>query len=157
MRRPDRRRLSRSRPESHPRGLWSNEFVPSYQCPDSHDYLEDRNYAPAGTALINSVEVKGLGPIGVSITGTRGSVGILGIIDNYAIGSLTGLPDSSATNWKGGNQNYCQQESGDQRAPDVWIRVDVEAILDPATAVDRRAKPSATWSDTIIDAKASRR
>jgi hypothetical protein len=89
-------------------GLWANEYVPAYQCPASHPYLYDHSYAPAGTHLLQGVGVLGLGPIGMSITGFKTkdvtiSDGVTGI---YMIGTDTGFPNSSATNWEIGTNSY---------------------------------------------------
>jgi hypothetical protein len=72
--------------------LWDSENVPAYRCPASHAYLYAHDYAPGGTSLPMGVEVAGLGPIGVSITGIKTSGG-------WAVGTLTGFPNSSATSW----------------------------------------------------------
>jgi hypothetical protein len=80
-------------------GLWDGENVPAYKCPPSHPYLIDQDYAPFGTALPAGVEVVGLGPIGVSISGVKTSGG-------WAIGTLTGFPNSSATSWSFGTNSY---------------------------------------------------
>jgi hypothetical protein len=61
-----------------------------------------QDYAPFGTSIPFGVEVQGLGPIGVSISGESGATGD----PNSAGGTLTGFSDSSATNWKGGTQSY---------------------------------------------------
>jgi RTX calcium-binding nonapeptide repeat (4 copies) len=90
-------------------GLWANEYVPAYQCPASHPYLEDQNYAPAGTALPQGVAVAGLGPIGVSITGTKTREGPPeqdGYIYEHTIATSTGFPNSSATNWETDTNSY---------------------------------------------------
>ena len=84
-------------------GFWANEFVPAYKCPTSHPYLYDKNYAPAGTALIKGVEVAGLGPIGVSITGFF-SVDLTTVF--RVTGIDTGTFNSSATNWTSGTNSY---------------------------------------------------
>ena len=78
-------------------GYWANEYVPAYKCPSDHAYLLSAFYAPAGTQLPRGVEVEGLGPIGVSISATspRPTSGSIGL----ATGTLTGYPNSSATNW----------------------------------------------------------
>jgi hypothetical protein len=81
-------------------GLWANEYVPAYECPTSHPWLLNRGYAPGGTALPNGVEVQGLGPIGVSITGVSTTT------DSYANGTATGFPNSSATSWRLGTNSY---------------------------------------------------
>jgi hypothetical protein len=88
------------------RGLWGNEHVPAYQCPPSHPYLLDRRYAPGGTSLPMGVGVNGSGDIGISITGIRWSQGIPLVLDGYAIGTQTGFPNSSATNWAFGARSY---------------------------------------------------
>ena len=72
--------------------LWDTENVPAYRCPASHAYLYAQGYAPFGTSLPDGVEVAGLGPIGVSITGIKTSGG-------WAVGTTTGVPNSSATSW----------------------------------------------------------
>jgi Ca2+-binding RTX toxin-like protein len=81
-------------------GLWTNEYVPAYKCPSTQPYLRAVDYAPAGTKLPRGVEVKGLGPIGVSITGVSTDPG------GRANGTLTGGTDSSATNWTTGTASY---------------------------------------------------
>ena len=89
-------------------GLWANEYVPAYQCPPSHPYLYDERYAPAGTSLPQGVGVLGLGPIGMSITGikTKRVTTSDGITSIYLIGTDTGFPNSSATNWGTGTNSY---------------------------------------------------
>jgi hypothetical protein len=84
--------------------LWSHEYVPAYRCNvDKHPYLLDQNYAPGGTTLPKGVEVIGLGPISVAITGIAvGSV----VGENYGIGTLTGFPNSSATSWSLSSNTY---------------------------------------------------
>jgi hypothetical protein len=75
----------------------------------SHPYLYDQSYAPAGTSLPRGVEVSGLGPIGVSITGktsTEGPPEQDGWIYDHATGTRTGFPDSSATNWELDTNSY---------------------------------------------------
>ncbi len=79
--------------------LWDSENVPAYKCPATHPYLYAHDYAPAGTSLPMGVEVSGLGPIGVSITGIKTSGG-------WAIGTLTGFPNSSATSWSINTNSY---------------------------------------------------
>jgi hypothetical protein len=91
----DERRLS---------DLWSHEYVPAYQCNvHSHPYLLNQSYSPAGTTLPKGVEVLGLGPINVSITGIApgSNVGLL-----YGIGTLTGGLNSSATSWSFSSNTY---------------------------------------------------
>lgn len=88
-------------------GLWANEYVPAYQCPPSHPYLYNQRYAPAGTSLVHGVSVLGLGPIGMSITGFKTKdVTSNGITSSYEIGTDTGFPNSSATNWETGTNSY---------------------------------------------------
>jgi Ca2+-binding RTX toxin-like protein len=88
-------------------GLWANEYVPAHQCPPSHPFLYDENYAPAGTALPQGVAVLGLGPIGVSITGVKMKrVTVNEITSIYTIGTSTGWPNSSATNWEIDTNSY---------------------------------------------------
>ncbi len=84
-------------------GLWANEFVPAYKCPASHPYLYNKVYAPFGTALLGGVEVVGLGPIGVSITGFF-SVDLSTVF--RVTGADTGTSNSSATNWTLGTNAY---------------------------------------------------
>jgi hypothetical protein len=101
-------------------GLWANEYVPAYECPDDaangnpgHTFLLDQSYAPGGTTLPNGVSVYGLGPIGVSITladpgfndRPNGDPSYI----NYAGQTVTGFPYSSATNWTLGSQSYSVQ------------------------------------------------
>jgi RTX calcium-binding nonapeptide repeat (4 copies) len=84
-------------------GLWANEFVPAYKCPTSHPYLYDHEYGPFGSALLGGVEVSGLGPIGVSITGFFS----VDLLDVFRItGADTGTFNSSATNWTTGTNSY---------------------------------------------------
>jgi hypothetical protein len=85
-------------------GFWSNESVPAYKCPSDHEYLLNANYAPIGTALVPGVEVRGLGPVGVSIT-TPSVVSIGGGFFE-ATGTATGGGASSATNWNGTGAQY---------------------------------------------------
>jgi hypothetical protein len=88
-------------------GLWANEYVPAYQCPPSHPFLYDENYAPAGTALPQGVGVLGLGPVGISITGVKMKrVTVNEITSIYTIGTYTGWPNSSATNWETDTNSY---------------------------------------------------
>jgi RTX calcium-binding nonapeptide repeat (4 copies) len=91
----DERRLS---------DMWSHEYVPAYRCNvNKHPYLLNQNYAPGGTTLPKGVEVIGLGPISVSITGIApgSNVGLL-----YGIGTLTGGLNSSATSWSFSSNTY---------------------------------------------------
>jgi hypothetical protein len=82
--------------------LWTNEFVPAYICPrDDHPYLLNREYAPFGTTLPAGVEIEGLGPVGVSITGVSQLVR-----RGRANGTQTGTGVSSVTNWTPGTASY---------------------------------------------------
>jgi hypothetical protein len=85
--------------------LWSNEYVPAYQCQDDHPYLLNQIYSPVGTSLPNGVEVQGLGPIGVSIRGVLAGPVVPGGL-SYGRGTSTGFPNSSATNWTFGTNSY---------------------------------------------------
>lgn len=89
-------------------GFLAHEYVPAYKCPANHPYLLNQGFAPAGTELPNGVEVTGLGPIGVSIS--PGST-----VDDTRpgkqhwklyTGTMTGFPNSSATNWTFGSASY---------------------------------------------------
>ena len=84
-------------------GLWANEFVPAYQCPDDHQYLYFKNYAPPGTTIPHGVEVH-QDSIGISITATVRPKGADLIGRTY--GTATGFPNSSATNWAFGKNSY---------------------------------------------------
>jgi hypothetical protein len=88
-------------------GLWANEYVPAYQCSSSHPYLLEKSYAPSGTTLPVGVGANGLGDIGMSITGIKWSKGLFPpVYDGYAIGTKTGSPNSSVTNWAIGPRSY---------------------------------------------------
>lgn len=80
-------------------GWWTHEFVPAYKCPADHPYLLGRWYAPFGTFLPQGVEVDGLGPIGVAITGWS-STTPPGQDFLVFTGTTTGYPNSSATSWR---------------------------------------------------------
>jgi hypothetical protein len=86
-------------------GLWANEYVPAYICPfytqNPHRWLYNESYAPEGTTLPNGVGAQGLGPIGISVTGDDAAPP-----DNMPGGTLTGFPNSSATNWEIGTNSY---------------------------------------------------
>jgi hypothetical protein len=81
-------------------GLWTNEYVPAYECPQDHAWLLNQSYHPWGTRLVPGVEVVGLGPVGVSISGASFDR------DGFSVGTLTGFPNSSATNWTLGTNSY---------------------------------------------------
>jgi hypothetical protein len=87
-------------------GFWANEFVPGFQCPASHPFLEKRNYAPAGTSLIPGVSIiqeREPWPIGVSITLAKPASGT-GERYPHAVGIKSG--GTSATNWTLGGASY---------------------------------------------------
>lgn len=100
------------------KGLWANEYVPAYECPNDappyapkagHTFLLDQNYAPGGTTLPDGVAVSGLGPIGVSITGINAGENEFRQNPedtNLAGETETGFPNSSATNWTFGTNSY---------------------------------------------------
>jgi Ca2+-binding RTX toxin-like protein len=89
-------------------GFWKSESVPAYQCPFSHPWLRDINYAPFGTTVPHGVEVRNLGPVGVYMT--LGAVSadngdrVTGTITRSK--GLVSVSLASATNWKGGTQSY---------------------------------------------------
>jgi hypothetical protein len=85
-------------------GLWANEFVPAYQCPDDHQYLYFKNYAPPGTTIPHGVELDRDSDVGVSITATVRPRGADLIGRTY--GTATGFPNSGATNWALGKRSY---------------------------------------------------
>ncbi len=93
-------------PERHLNGLWANDSVPSYRCPESDPWLYNQNYAPAGTTISRGVEIQEdwgtPWPIGISITATLSSGGLLG----HPEATETGFPNSSATNWTVGDHWY---------------------------------------------------
>jgi hypothetical protein len=89
-------------------GLWANEYVPAYLCPDDHPYLYYKGYAPLGTTIPHGVEIQEdwgtPWPIGISITATVKPAGT-GLIAR-AYGTATGPGNSSATNWTTGDHTY---------------------------------------------------
>jgi hypothetical protein len=92
-------------------GAWANEYVPAYICPSDHPYRLRKNYAPSfntwgdGVEIVRD-EVSGLGfPVNVLITGN--SYFKERTPPNLFSGTLTGFPNSSATNWLwGGTHSY---------------------------------------------------
>ena len=89
-------------------GAWRNEYVPAYSCPPSNPYVFNKIYSPAFTSWGWGVEIRedsSAWPIGVSISGqfevpTKFPNDVFG-------GTLTGYPNSSATNWLwGGTHTY---------------------------------------------------
>jgi RTX calcium-binding nonapeptide repeat (4 copies) len=110
--------------------LWSNEGVPSYACqynPGGYSpgadpvYLYPLNLAPGGTIIPWGLGVLGLGPIGMSITGTISGLGT----DGQAAGTDSSAGASSVTNWqiKANSyqiQLYCTNDAGAAwPAPDI--------------------------------------
>ena len=96
-------------PERPLSGLWANEYVPAYRCPDDHPYLLNQDYSPGfGTVIPHGVEIAedwgAPWPIGISITATVKPPGS-GFI-GYTYGTATGFPRSSATNWTTGSHHY---------------------------------------------------
>jgi hypothetical protein len=91
-------------------GAWANEYVPAYECPTSHPYLRNKKYSAAFTSWGPGVEIVedstwAGNPIGVSITGN--SYFEERTAPNLFSGTLTGFPNSSATNWLwGGTHSY---------------------------------------------------
>ncbi len=87
--------------------LWTNEHVPAYVCPDNYPWLYAQNYAPVGTTVPKGVEIEQDDtpwPIGVMILSAAKKPGS-SLID-YLVGTSTGFPWSSATNWTPGNHWY---------------------------------------------------
>jgi hypothetical protein len=91
-------------------GAWANEYVPAYKCPSDHPYLLNHGYAPPFTSWGPGVEVVreevspwGF-PINVSITGN--SYFDEPTPPNMFSGTLTGFPNSSATNWAWGGTHW---------------------------------------------------
>jgi hypothetical protein len=78
--------------------------VPAYKCPAHNPYLYDADYDPGGTTLASGVEVQGLGPVEVSITGTQ-QVHLQGS-EYRVVATMTVLGSSSATNWDGDGSAY---------------------------------------------------
>jgi hypothetical protein len=88
-------------------GLWANEYVPAYKCPTSHPYMYNQSYAPQGTVLPPGVGVLGLGPIGMNISGVETRQDReFDATRVYALGTLTGGLNSSATNWEFDTNSY---------------------------------------------------
>jgi hypothetical protein len=79
-------------------GIWSTDQPPSYRCPTTgkdaaSKYLLNHTYVPWGTSVPNGIEIRGLGPIGVTMAL------FLTTDDGYAAGNLSGGPLNSATHW----------------------------------------------------------
>ena len=114
MARPDAARAATTSVQAFPQevrhldGFWANENVPGDTCPASHPFLEKRNYAPFGTALIPGVEIvqeRDPWPIGVSITLAEPADDPNTRYPN-AIGIKPGAGNGSATNWTFGRASY---------------------------------------------------
>ena len=89
------------------KGLWANEHVPAYQCPAGHGFLQNVRYAPFGTSVPNGVELKGLGPVGVSIPYTVFYSGEpIPEPKNPYVALGPAKVGSSATNWTTGSAFY---------------------------------------------------
>jgi hypothetical protein len=87
-------------------GSWVNEYVPAYECPGDHPYVVSKGYAPPFTSWGAGVEIQeddGAFPIGVSITGQKL---LQPPLANIFGGTLTGYPNSSATNWLWGGSHW---------------------------------------------------
>lgn len=86
---------------AHTRRLLGQRVRASQSRPAFFPYLENENYLPFGTAVPRGVEIRGLAPIGVSITGaeTHGGHG-------YAHGTTSKYPFSSATHWETGKDSH---------------------------------------------------
>jgi hypothetical protein len=90
-------------------GPWKNEYVPAYKCPAGHPYLLNKNYAPSFKTWGSGVEIWfDSGPAGTPI-----DVDITGFsyyeeptAPNLFSGTLTGFPNSSATNWLWGGTHW---------------------------------------------------
>lgn len=78
-----------------------SERIPAFQCPADYPYLVNRNYAPAGTTLINGVEVlQSSSPWAIGV-----HIGLASITPRdpdrkiYHKGILDHWSAGSATNW----------------------------------------------------------
>ena len=92
-------------------GFLANEYVPAYRCPDSEPWLLKK-------VLSNSIVPPGVvnpplhGEVGVNITGVSTKVGKTKTVGpklyswDYATGTKTGFPNSSATQWSLGYATY---------------------------------------------------
>jgi hypothetical protein len=84
-------------------GLWANEYVPSYKCPADYQYLvRTADFRRFGNTTPLGVEIRGLGPIAVNITGIFSPPGNTQLIG----GIKTDYPNSSVTNWTFGTNSY---------------------------------------------------
>jgi hypothetical protein len=115
-------------PERTLSGSWTNEFVPAYQCPGGHPYLLNKTYSPPFTTWGWGVEIRedqSDFAIGVSITGQL-------LVDtpfpnDVFGGTLTGYPNSSATNWLWGGSH--------------WYKVVLHCTSDPCRSTDLVGRP----------------
>ena len=81
--------------------------MPAYECPTDYPWLYDHNYVPVGTTIPKGVEINeddSPWPIGIMILSAGKRQGS-NLID-YLVGTATGFPWSSATNWKFGKHWY---------------------------------------------------
>jgi Ca2+-binding RTX toxin-like protein len=90
-------------------GAWANEYVPAYKCPAGNPYLLNKNYAPPFTTWGSGVEISfettwAGTPIDVAITGY--SYYDEPTPPNLFSGTLTGFPNSTATNWLWGGSHW---------------------------------------------------
>lgn len=109
-------------------GAWSNEFVPAYKCPDSHPWVRNKTYAPAFTSWGDGVEIQedqSDFAIGVSISGQ--SLRATPYPNDMKNGTLTGFPNSSATNWLWGG--------------DHWYKVVLHCTSDACRSTDKVGPP----------------
>jgi hypothetical protein len=90
-------------------GSWANEYVPAYKCPAGHPYLLNKNYAPSFKTWGSGVEIW----FDTTPAGTPVDVNITGYSyfdeptpPNLFSGTLTGFPNSSATNWLWGGSHW---------------------------------------------------
>jgi Ca2+-binding RTX toxin-like protein len=90
-------------------GAWANEYVPAYKCPAGNPYLLNKNYAPPFTTWGSGVEIS----FDTTPVGTPIDVAITGYSyydeptpPNLFSGTLTGFPNSTATNWLWGGSHW---------------------------------------------------
>ncbi len=118
-------------------GSWANEYVPSYGCPVDHPYLLDRGYSPPFTSWGSGVEIKeddGAFPIDVSITGQKL---LQPPLANVFGATLTGYPNSSATNWLWGGTH--------------WYKVVLHCTSDKCHSTDQVGPPPGCGSSGAAD------
>ena len=110
-------------------GAWSNEFVPAYKCPDSHPWVRNKGYSPPFTSWGHGVEIQedqSDFAIGVSITAQ--SLRDTPYPNDMKNGTLTGFPNSSATNWLWGG--------------DHWYKVVLHCTSDACRSTDKVGPPT---------------